>query len=228
MGSGTTAEDLFAQFFGGGMFGNLGGNRETGPAKARTISHVHKVTLEDMYRGKVSKLALQRSILCPKCDGRGAKEGAAKKCTTCNGQGLRTMMRQIGPMLQRFQTPCDDCNGQGDMVRERDKCKQCNFKKTIVERKILHVHIDRGVKSGHRIEFRGEGDQMPGVDAGDVVFEIEQKPHERFQRKDDDLFYQAEIDLLTALAGGQVFVEHLDERWLTVAILPGECISPGK
>jgi DnaJ-class molecular chaperone len=63
---------------------------------------------------------------------------------------------------------------------------------------------------------------------GDVVFEIEQKPHPRFQRKNDDLFYQAEIDLLTALAGGTIHIEHLDERWLTVNIAPGEVIVPGK
>ena len=225
------AEDLFAQFFGGGSaFGSMfgGGMRDTGPKKARTISHVHKVSLEDIYRGKVSKLALQKSVICPKCDGRGGKEGAVKKCTGCDGRGMKAMMRQMGPMIQRFQTVCPDCQGEGEIIRDRDRCKQCNGKKTIIERKVLHVHVDRGVKSGTKIEFRGEGDQLPGVEPGDVVFEIEQKPHPRFQRKDDDLFYHADIDLLTALAGGTIFIEHLDERWLTVEIIPGEVISPGE
>ncbi|KYG41715.1 hypothetical protein M433DRAFT_459487 [Acidomyces richmondensis BFW] len=228
---GMAAEDLFAQFFGGGgglggMFGN--GMRDTGPKKARTIHHVHKVTLEDIYKGKVSKLALQKSVICPKCEGRGGKEGAVKTCPGCNGAGMKMMMRQMGPMIQRFQTVCPDCNGEGETIREKDKCKQCLGKKTIVERKVLHVHVDRGVQPGTKIEFRGEGDQMPGVQAGDVVFEIEQKPHPRFQRKGDDLFYHAEIDLLTALAGGAVYIEHLDDRWLTVEIMPGEVISPGE
>ena len=231
------AEDLFAQFFGGGgafggggfggMFGG-GGMRDTGPKKARTISHKHKVSLEDMYRGKVSKLALQKSIICPTCDGRGGKEGAVKKCAGCNGQGVKMMMRQMGPMIQRFQTQCPDCNGEGEIIRERDRCKTCRGKKTTIERKVLHVHVDRGIKAGTRIDFPGEGDQIPGVEPGDVVFEIEQKPHERFQRKDDDLFYRAEIDLLTALAGGVIHIEHLDDRWLNVEIIPGEVISPGK
>lgn len=232
MGGGMNAEDLFSQFFGGGgggfggMFGG-GMGRETGPKKARTIHHVHKVSLEDMYKGKISKLALQKSVLCPKCDGRGGKEGAVKTCTGCNGQGMKMMMRQMGPMIQRFQTVCPDCNGEGEIVREKDRCKQCHGKKTTVERKVLHVHVDKGVQSGTKIDFRGEGDQMPGVEPGDVQFEIEQKPHPRFQRKGDDLFYQAEIDLLTALAGGAIYIEHLDERWLTVEIKPGEVISPG-
>lgn len=226
------AEDLFAQFFGGGgggAFGGMfgGGMRDTGPKKARTIHHVHKVSLEDIYRGKVSKLALQKSVICPVCDGRGGKEGAVKQCSGCQGAGMKTMMRQMGPMIQRFQTVCPDCQGEGEIVRDKDRCKRCTGKKTVVERKVLHVHVDKGVKNGHKIDFRGEGDQMPGVLAGDVQFEIEQKPHPRFQRKDDDLFYQAEIDVLTALAGGAIHIEHLDERWLTVNIEPGEVISPG-
>lgn len=230
-GGGMAAEDLFAQFFGGGSaFGSMfgGGMRDTGPKKARTISHVHKVSLEDIYRGKISKLALQKSVICPKCDGRGGKEGAVKKCTGCDGRGMKAMMRQMGPMIQRFQTVCPDCQGEGEIIRDRDRCKQCNGKKTIIERKVLHVHVDKGVKSGTKIEFRGEGDQLPGVEPGDVVFEIEQKPHSRFQRKDDDLFYHADIDLLTALAGGTIYIEHLDDRWLTVEIIPGEVISPGE
>lgn len=228
--------DIFSQFFGGGgggfgdglggMFGGGGGMRQ-GPKKARTILHVHKVSLEDMYKGKTSKLALQKSVICPKCDGRGGKEGAVKQCGTCKGAGQCTMLRQMGPMIQRFQTVCQDCDGTGEIIRDKDRCKQCDGKKTSVERKVLHVHVDKGVASGKKIEFRGEGDQVPGVEPGDVVFEIEQKPHPRFQRKGDDLFYRAEIDLLTALAGGAIYIEHLDDRWLSVEIVPGEVIAPG-
>ncbi|KAI1474819.1 hypothetical protein K445DRAFT_9360 [Daldinia sp. EC12] len=232
-GGGMAAEDLFAQFFGsgsfggglGGMFSGMGGGPR-GPPKARTIHHTHKVSLEDIYRGKISKLALQRSVICPKCEGRGGKEGAVRRCPGCDGHGMKTMMRQMGPMIQRFQTVCPDCNGEGEIIKEKDRCKSCNGKKTIVDRKVLHVHVDRGVRSGTKVEFRGEGDQAPGVQAGDVVFEIEQKPHPRFTRKEDDLLYRAEIELVTALAGGTIYIEHLDERWLSVEIQPGEAIAP--
>ncbi|KAF2155910.1 hypothetical protein K461DRAFT_274967 [Myriangium duriaei CBS 260.36] len=233
-GGGMAAEDLFSQFFGGGggfggMFGGMGGGmREQGPKKARTIHHVHKVSLEDIYRGKVSKLALQKSVICTSCKGKGGKEGAVKQCTGCGGAGMKTMMRQMGPMIQRFQTVCPDCQGEGEMIKDKDRCKQCHGKKTVVERKVLHVHVDKGVKSGTKLNFAGEGDQMPGVEPGDVQFEIEEKPHNRFQRKGDDLFYRAEIDLLTALAGGAIYIEHLDDRWLTVDIPPGDVIAPGE
>ncbi|VUC27150.1 unnamed protein product [Clonostachys rosea] len=229
-GGGMAAEDLFAQFFGGGGFGGMGGMfgggmNNRGPPKARTIHHTHKVALEDIYKGKISKLALQRSIICPKCSGIGGKEGSVKKCAGCDGQGMKTMMRQMGPMIQRFQTVCPDCNGEGETIKDKDRCKQCNGKKTIVDRKVLHVHVDKGVRSGTKVEFRGEGDQAPGIQAGDVVFEIEEKPHPRFTRKEDDLLYKCDIELVTALAGGTIFIEHLDDRWLSVDILPGEAIA---
>lgn len=226
MGGGMSAEDLFSQFFGvGGMFGNM--RPDPGPKKARPIHHVHKVSLEDMYRGKMSKLALQKSVLCPKCEGRGGKEGAVRKCPGCDGLGHKTMLRQMGPMIQRFQSLCTECHGEGELIKDKDRCKQCNGRKTTVERKVLHVPVDKGVRSGAKIEFRGEGDQVPGALPGDVIFEIEQKPHPRFQRKGDDLFYQAKIDLVTALAGGELNIEHLDERWLRIPLPYGHIIKTG-
>jgi DnaJ-class molecular chaperone len=57
---------------------------------------------------------------------------------------------------------------------------------------------------------------------------VEEKPHDRFERKGDDLLYNAKIDLLTALAGGQFAITHLDGRVLLVSILPGEAIKNGK
>lgn len=223
---GVNAEDIFSQFFGGG---SMFGMRETGPKKARTIHHVHKVSLEDIYNGKTSKLALQKTVLCSECDGIGGKAGAVRTCTGCNGQGMKTMMRQMGPMIQRFQTVCPDCNGEGEIIRDKDRCKKCKGKKTVIERKVLHVHIERGVQNGEKIPYPGEGDQAPGVQAGDVVFEIEEKEHERFKRRGNDLIYTAKIHLYTALVGGLFHIQHLDHqtRYLSVHVLPGEVIQPG-
>lgn len=228
---GMQAEDLFSQFFGGGGLGGMfgGGMRDTGPKKARPINHTHKVTLEDIYNGKVSKLALQKSVICSECEGRGGKAGAVKTCAGCNGAGMKTMMRQMGPMIQRFQTVCPDCNGEGEIIRDKDRCKKCKGKKTVVERKVLHVPVDRGIPNGHKIRFDGEGDQVPGVQAGDVEFEIEQKEHPRFTRKGDDLFHTAHIHLYTAQFGGKIHIQHLDSkpRWLVVHLAQGETIAPG-
>lgn len=230
---GMNAEDLFSQFFGGGgggMFGGGfggGGGRPRGPQKGKDLSHALKVSLEDLYKGKITKLALQKHIICGACEGRGGKEGAVKTCTGCDGSGVKMMMRQMGPMIQRFQQVCPECNGEGEIMKEKDRCKECRGKKIVNERKVLQVHIDKGMQDGQRITFSGEGDQAPGTIPGDVIFVLELKEHPRFKRRADDLYYEAHIDLLTALAGGKVLVEHLDDRWLDIPIPAGEAIKPG-
>lgn len=136
------------------------------------------------------------------------------------------MLRQLGPMVQQIQQPCNECEGTGEMMNPKDRCKTCQGKKTNSERKVLEVHIDKGMKSGQQIRFNGESDQAPGIIPGDVVISVEEKQHPRFQRKGDDLYCEAEIDLLTALGGGEFAIEHLDERTLHVVIVPGEVIKP--
>lgn len=63
---------------------------------------------------------------------------------------------------------------------------------------------------------------------GDIIIQIEQKDHARFQRRGDDLYQEVEVELLTALAGGKFIVDHLDGRTLVVNILPGEVVTPGE
>ncbi|KAH9914698.1 uncharacterized protein B0H18DRAFT_1087735 [Fomitopsis serialis] len=221
---GMDPQDLFSQLFGGGgFFGGAGGSR--GPRKTKDLVHRVHVTLEDLYKGKTSKLSLTRNVICAKCSGKGGKEGAVQTCTTCHGQGVRVTLRQMGPMIQQIQQPCDTCSGTGEMINVKDRCKTCTGKKVVSEKKMLEVHIDKGMKGGQTINFRGESDQAPGVTPGDVIIVVEEKPHERFKRQGDDLLLDQEIDLLTALGGGQFAIKHLDDRALIVKINPGEVIK---
>ncbi|KZT66872.1 hypothetical protein DAEQUDRAFT_729832 [Daedalea quercina L-15889] len=221
---GMDPQDLFSQLFGGGGFFGSGG-RTPGPRKTKDLVHRVHVTLEDLYKGKTSKLSLTRNVICAKCSGKGGKEGAVQTCTACHGQGVRVTLRQMGPMIQQIQQPCDTCSGTGEMISAKDRCKTCNGKKVVSEKKMLEVHIDKGMKGGQTINFRGESDQAPGVAPGDVIIVVEEKPHDRFKRQGDDLVIDQEIDLLTALGGGQFAIKHLDDRALIVKINPGEVIK---
>lgn len=210
----------------GGMFGGPGGGGPSGPRRSKDIIHALKVTLEDLYKGKTSKLSLKKTVNCKDCKGLGGKEGAVKTCTACKGNGVRFVTRQMGNIIQKFQSVCTECNGEGTIINAKDRCKTCNGKKTFEESKILEVHIDPGMANGQRIVFSGEGDQGPNIIPGDVVFVIDEQPHERFTRKGDDLIYQVKIDLLTALAGGSFAFKHLDGQYVKVDIIPGEVIGP--
>lgn len=55
------------------------------------------------------------------------------------------------------------------------------------ERKILEVHIDRGMKDGQKIPFSREGDQEPGIEPGDIIIILDEKEHPVFRRSDLDL-----------------------------------------
>ena len=45
------------------------------------------------------------------------------------------------------------------------------------------VHVDKGMRDGQKIMFRGEGNQKPGIEPGDVIVVLQQLPHEAFQRE---------------------------------------------
>ena len=226
---GMSAEDIFSSFFGGSMFGRPGAGRPSGPRKSKPLQHMLKVSLEELYTGKTTKLSLNKNVKCSKCQGRGGKEGAVKTCQTCSGTGVRLIVRHLGPsMIQQIQQPCNECSGSGQVIKEKDKCTQCKGKKFVSERKVLEVHIGKGMKNHQKIVFAGEADYQPGYEEpGDVIIILEEKTHDRFTRRGDDLFYSAKVDLLTALAGGNLYIKHLDDRYVKVSITPGESIKPG-
>jgi len=226
---GMDPQDLFSQLFGGGggFFGAGGGSSRGGARKTKDLVHRVHVTLEDLYKGKTTKLALTRNVICSKCKGKGGKEGAVKACTSCSGRGIKITLRQVGPMIQQIQAACDDCSGSGEIINPKDRCSHCKGKKVLPEKKFLDVHIDKGMKGGESIHFRGESDQSPIAETGDVTIIIEERPHDRFKRQDNDLIAEFEVDLLTALAGGQFGIKHLDDRALLVRLEPGEVIKHG-
>jgi len=226
-GMGGGAEDLFSQFFGGGMFGGGGPRRPRGPKRSADITHTVRVTLEDLYKGKSSKMALKKTITCPTCSGRGGKEGQVKECSGCHGAGMKIVSRQMGPMIQQFQTVCPDCKGAGEIIPDSARCKECKGKKTVQVTKILELHIDPGMKNGQRIVFDDEGDSGPGLIPGDVVFVLAEQPHDRFERRGNDLLTHVKLDLVTALTGGSFQVEQLDGEFYHVNIPAGDVIRPG-
>ena len=232
MGGGMDPQDLFSQLFGGGGGGFFGGGggaggRARGPRKGKDLVHRVKVTLEELFTGKVTKLALQKHVLCSKCDGRGGKEGSVKSCTGCNGQGIKVILRQLGPMVQQMQQTCPDCQGAGEQIAAKDRCKQCNGKKITQERQVLEARIEIGMEDGQQIVFKEAADQAPNTIPGDVIIVVDEQPHSRFKRRKNDLITDVHIDLLTALGGGKVVLEHVGKHGLSVDLPAGDVIKPG-
>jgi DnaJ family protein A protein 2 len=97
--------------FGGGMGGPRG---QPGPKKGKSVEHAIKVTLEEIYNSKKTKIAVSRDRICKTCDGKGGKDGANSTCSGCKGRGMRTQMTMLGPgMYSQSTGPCSECNGTG-------------------------------------------------------------------------------------------------------------------
>ena len=136
--------------------------------------------------------------------------------------------KQIGPgMVQQMQSICRDCNGEGEIINEKDRCKQCAGKKTLKKKKSFEVHVDKGMQDGQKITFRGESNQEPGVESGDLIVVLQQIPHEEFTRNHDDLFMSYTMNLTESLCGFKTVVKHLDGRKLVLNQKPGEFLAPG-
>ncbi|XP_016888431.1 dnaJ homolog subfamily A member 1 isoform X2 [Cynoglossus semilaevis] len=221
MNGGSSPMDIFNMFFGGG-------GRMQRERKGKNVVHQINVTLEEMYNGSTRKLGLQKNVICEKCEGHGGKKGALEKCSNCKGRGVQVRVQQIGPgMIQQIQSMCSDCQGQGEKFNSKDRCKNCNGHKVERKKKILEVHIDKGMKDGQKITFHGEGDQEPGLEPGDVIIVLDQKDHPDFQRQEDNLIMKMDLKLVEALCGFKKTIQTLDNRTLVICSHPGEVIKHG-
>lgn len=222
------AEDILSRIFGQDMFGGFGMGGMRRRQRGEDTVHPLKVTLEDMYNGKTAKLQLSKNVICVTCSGKGSKSDVVATCRSCKGSGIKVTYRQLGPtMSQQMQSRCPQCLGEGEIINEKDRCGSCRGRKVCNETKIIEVHVDKGMKQNQKIFFRGEGDQQPDVEPGDVVIVLQQKPHEEFQRNEDDLHLNHTITVTEALCGFSFVVHQLDGRDLLIKHPAGDVVKPG-
>jgi len=155
----------------GGIFGNMFGGGQPqrrkkmpkGPDKTLDIP----LTLSDFYKGKDIQMKFHQQRACSTCNATGAQK--TETCNACNGQGMRVVMRQIGPgMIQQSIQPCNECSGDGKKITQ--KCGDCNGKKYKVTEKVLNAHIEPGVPEGEKMRYTGECSDSPEYEQpGDVV-----------------------------------------------------------
>lgn len=214
------ASDIFSMFFGGGA-------RERGEPKPKDIVHELEVKLDDLYNGATKKVMISRDRFCAQCEGTGVKPGAKRNtCGQCRGRGVQLRTQQIFPGFhQQVQVQCPACGGEGETVAAADVCKGCRGKRTVREKAVLDVHIERGEHKTAHFTFTGEGNQEPGMRlAGDVLIFLSVRAHPVFHRVNDHLMMRCPITLQEALCGFELPIEHLDGRELTVKASPGQVV----
>jgi len=92
-------------------------------------------------------------------------------------------------------SPCNECRGTGK----------------VKEKKTLRVKIPAGARSGSKLRVPSKGSPgYGGGSAGDLYLNITVKPHATFKREGNDLRCNVDVDIFTAVLGGEVQVPTLD------------------
>ncbi len=186
-----------------GLFG-FGGNTASA-RRGRDVLYEMEISLEEAAVGKQANFSVAQQAVCQACAGQGQKGGSTPPtCPTCKGLGQ--VMRTQG--FFQLATTCPDCRGRGRKVSEA--CPECGGQGWLKRNKELSLQIPAGIQSGQRLRLSGEGQATgPGVPPGDLLLQVQIKPHARFQRQGHDLFCQQEVSMTQAALGRRVMVETL-------------------
>lgn len=88
-----------------------------------------------------------------------------------------------------------------------------------VENKNLSVTIPKGIPNGYKMKLKGCG--AKGVsEPGDLYLTVNIKNSSAFERNNNDLSLDVDVDYLTAILGGEVNVKTLDDKVLGVTVPP--------
>lgn len=207
-------EDIFEAFgdlFGGGMFGDLFGQRAGGGRRRRVrrgadIRCNVTLTLEEAARGVNKNVSFRRRVPCETCTGSGAAPGSQPTtCNTCGGHGQ--VIQSAG--ILRVQTACPNCSGTGQQISQ--PCSDCRGTGLQNKKAELTVTIPTGVDDGMRVRVQGEGEASPdGGPVGDCYVFITVRPHELFKRDGHHLVLQLPISYSQAALGAEIEVPTLD------------------
>ncbi|MEO6728719.1 MAG: molecular chaperone DnaJ [Candidatus Dojkabacteria bacterium] len=198
--------DLLGNFFGGGL-GGFGGAPSGGTRNNRgnDLELTLQVEFLDAIFGKEIEIEYKRKILCDKCNGTGSKDGKKKTCHTCEGKGQVRQMQNTFFGTMQVVTECPTCHGNGQEISE--KCEKCKGSGVNAEKDIFKMNIPAGIPDGVTLKFSGRGNtgENSGT-SGDLYVSIEVKSHPILERRGDDIYMDKEIDVVTAVLGGEVTI----------------------
>ncbi|KAI3996169.1 hypothetical protein MKX01_022663 [Papaver californicum] len=95
----------------------------------------------------------------------------------------------------------------------------------VPESEILTIDVKPGWKKGTKITFPDKGNEQANQLPADLVFVIDEKPHELYKRDGNDLIVSQKVSIAEVLAGMTVNVSTLDGRNLSIPI--SDVVSPG-
>lgn len=208
------AFEVFMREFGGAtglgdLFGGAGGARSESRQGSSLRASI-RIELAEAAAGvtKTMKLAVLDS--CERCEGTGAEPGStSQRCGTCGGVGeVRQVQRSVLGQLVSVR-PCPDCGGAGTTISE--PCTDCRAEGRVRAEQRIPIEIPPGVSNDDLLKLRGRGNAgHRGGPRGDIIVHIQVEPHERLERRGDDLLVDVPVTFTQAALGGEITVPTLD------------------
>lgn len=200
--------EAFGDFFGGGGGGGRG-RRSDGRQRGSDLRYDLPVDLEEVAIGVEKEISIERLVACDSCTGTGAEGGKAdlRSCPTCGGVGQVITSRGFFQVQQA----CPTCNGAGESLN--NPCRKCEGQGRIEGNSRIKLKIPAGIGDGSRLRSSSGGDTgVRGGPAGDLYVVIHVKPHDIFERDENDLYCEMPLPFVTATVGGEMIVPTLDGK----------------
>lgn len=198
--------DIFEQFFGGSFGGFSTGGRGTRSVRGEDLEVNLRIDFHEAIFGTEKTFDYKRRVVCKTCNGSGAKDkDSIKSCPTCKGQGRVAQIQRT--FLGNFQTvtTCPACHGQGHVIEE--ECRSCAGSGVLNDVEKFTIKIPQGIPDSVTLRFKDKGNSgRKGGESGDLYVNIEVKPHDKLERKGDDIFSTVNIDVVDAVLGTNIKV----------------------
>ena len=200
--------DIFDMFFGGAG----GGNAQRGPKRGADMRYDLTIDFEEAIFGCEKTISVSRWETCKTCHGTGAKEGSQPTtCPRCGGRGqVTTTQKTPFGQFQSVKT-CPECGGKGTIIK--DPCPDCGGTGRKRVKTELKVKIPAGVDNDSRLRMSGEGEAgEQGGAKGDLYIYISVRNHPIFQRDENDIYMEQEINVAQAALGAEIQVPTLEGK----------------
>ena len=111
------------------------------------------------------------------------------------------------PIALELDEACPACGGSGHVNRK--PCVTCRATGWVKGQRRLEVKIPAGVDTGARIRVAGEGPARAGGGKSDLYLRVTVKPHDRIERKGDDLHVDLPVSFVDAALGAEISIPTL-------------------
>jgi molecular chaperone DnaJ len=193
----TTFGDLFEDVFAR----HTDRARSDGAERGADLHIKALLTFEEAWSGVQWPVSVTRQEACRSCAGTGFHRTVESRCVACEGTGVVRSVR--GHMV--FSKNCPHCSGTGRL--RQLACETCQGQGVETRAEALNVRLPPGVADGARVRVPGKGHTgVRGGVAGDLVLDVEVKPHPYFQRVEYDIHMVVPIAIHEAALGARVEV----------------------